>query len=124
MDEQAEQHEVSEAWLKEARKAWVASLPSPTELGNRGLAKCGDYADPKDRPEGRRLYMSSCYHSARYATSALRWISDPGPMRFYCGTHANEIARRTIQFPHGAEGDAIYRERIENFDERRNVARM
>lgn len=122
----SEMFDVRKDWLKEARKEWVTSLPSPREVGDRGLAKCGDYADPKDVPEGRRgySYTSSCHHKAKYATNARRWVSaEPGPMRFYCGTHANEIANGIVQFPAGEEGAAIYRERIEDFDQRQAIAR-
>lgn len=123
----AEMHEVREAWLKDARKAWVASLPSPTEVGLSPLAKCGDYVDEGDRPKRRDdgyYYSSSpCSHKAKYVTDRKRWFdSETGPMRAYCGTHVNEIARGAVAFPR-EEADAIYRERIADYDERKRIAR-
>jgi hypothetical protein len=120
----AEQHMVREAWLKKARKAWVAALPSPIEVGLSPLARCGDYADETERPT-RRYYTSSCSHKAKYATTAKRWATvEPGPMRVYCGVHANEIANGAVTFPLGEERDAIYREQIEDLDKRREIARV
>jgi hypothetical protein len=43
-------------------------------------------------------------------------------MRVYCGVHANEIANGAVTFPLGEMGEAIYREAIADFDERRRIA--
>lgn len=110
---------VRREWLKETRRAWAASLPSPTDVGLSPLAKCGDYVNKNDRPthRGGDSYISGCYHKAKYATTSRRYYTGgESPMRVYCGTHLNEIARSVVQFPRGAEGEVIFRERIEGYD--------